>query len=106
MKIFDLPRAAGKTTTLAKMMQENADLIYVCPTMGQAQRVAFVISKRLDPNISSRRFMSAQAYLDQYGMGAGFSGDRPPIVVDELDRVLETLFQTKVVAGALTSEPL
>ena len=89
MRVIDLPRAGGKSTTLARMMVDNPNLVYVAPTVQQAQLIGWETARKIDPEISKDRFISV-AQLERY------RGTNVEFIVDEADGVLNALFGGEV----------
>lgn len=99
MKIIELPRGRGKTTELVILMMEpgNEDVVYVAPTMQQAQSARKIAEAHGMPRPTLHRFISANGLSDLHNTGTRY-------VVDELDGVLGYLLGGTPVAVAGTSK--
>ena len=106
MRIIEKDLHGGKTTELVKFMLEpgNEDVIYIAPTLHQAQRIALaiavdVLEDRGDevPVTIGSRFRSLSVLKDGYTL--------PPntrVVIDEIDGVLSGVLGVQVLAIAGT----
>jgi hypothetical protein len=101
MKIYSLPRQGGKTSALVDLMLEpgNEDIIYIAPTMAQADNARRMAQERgATPERAKRgRF---QKLPDRPIRGRS----NVRYVVDELDGILSYLLGGIPVAVAVTGE--
>lgn len=100
MKIINREMHSGKTHALIEIMLApgNSDVYYVAPTYKQADHAAKV-AKSISPRVDRNRFVSVAALN-------AFRQPTPRFVLDEVEGVLNTLLQGKVLAVAGTDEDL
>jgi hypothetical protein len=122
VRILDYRPHAGKTTELVELMLEpgNEDVIYVAPTIAQADNASRIAARILLQRISDllgydltalagrmetrgpklrRRFLAAHQVVNRPRLAAGSR-----FVVDETDGVLGGLLGGTILAAALTSD--
>lgn len=98
MKIIDLPRQGGKTKRLVELMEADDKIVFVAPTLQQAQVAMSYFDAETRPD--RNRFVSVSQILSR-------SRYFPPdakFVVDEADVVIRMLLGRAVEAIALTGE--
>lgn len=104
MKILRLPRGGGKTHALLDLMKAKPNLVYVAPTLRQANTVWASTGADLDDRLPRWRFQSAGSMMRRPLAGRN-DADDVEFVVDELESVLSILLSGPVFA-ATTSGPV
>lgn len=101
MKIINREMGGGKSRALVELMLEpgNEDVVYVAPTVAQAQRIGYEYARQLDPGVDRKRFIAASAL-------GSLKGRNVRVVIDEVGGVLSGLVGASVLAIAGTDEDL
>lgn len=105
MKIINREMGGGKTYALVELMLApgNEDVIYVAPTITQAQNIAFRYAQGLQKNADPGRFIGAVEFRTRINSRRS---DYNRYVIDELEGVLRMITGARILAVAGTDEDL
>jgi hypothetical protein len=96
MKIYEMPRGAGKTTKLIELAAERGGYI-VCPTRRDVDRI-MAMTREMKPFVAMPITMTEFLNRRYYARGIR------EFYMDDLDRCLHALTQVPVAAITLTKE--
>lgn len=105
MKIFNREMGGGKTTALLELMArpENRDVIYVAPTLRQAESAWRMYEAMFQEPTARDRFVKLDQVTSRH---PGGQYPAPRYVLDEVDGLLPALVGGPVVGIAGTDEDL